>query len=215
MAQARPKSPEDILQFLNRPAEAVKAHRYILTATAFPHVVTYLLLILVLFASGYALADKSASEAKSLLSDEQVKQQYERVNLAAFIRKNHVSKQMADKKQRTMLPPALIQFKGRLMAAAKPGKFSLVYDAINLWAGGDQPAVTHSAFIGAEDGRVIGSYVTQSAAVQMKGLEVGGELIFYALHLYNYAKGPRVLILAVTGDSVETEAQVFTNAGES
>ncbi len=121
---------------------------------------------------------------------------YQAIELATFIEKNHVSAKMAAKKQRAMLPPSAVQFDARLMVAPEPGTFSLVYDALGLWGDGELPEVTHSVFVGADNGRVIGAYVSRAAASQLQKLAVGSVVHFYAIHIYNYARGPRLVIVA-------------------
>lgn len=120
---------------------------------------------------------------------------FESVVLSEFIDANQLSAQMIEKQQRLMLPPSTIQFDATLMAPPKAGHFSLVYDALNLWGDGDMPEVSHSAFVGAKDGRVIAVYVSKPAAQQLKSLPQNELSHFYAVHIYNYAKGPRLVVI--------------------
>jgi len=117
------------------------------------------------------------------------------VQLNQFIDDNQLSEQMAAKKQRLMLKPNAIHFDATLKDKPKPGEFTLVYEALALWGDGEMPQITHSAFIGAEDGRVLSVYVSQKAAGQLQALPLDQPLNFYAIHIYNYAKGPRLIIV--------------------
>lgn len=121
--------------------------------------------------------------------------QFESVELEEFIYANQLSAQMIKKQQRLILQPSTIQFDATLMAPPKAGQFSLVYDALRLWGDGDMPEVSHSAFVGAKDGRVIAVYVSKPAAQQLKSLPQNELSHFYAVHIYNYAKGPRLVVI--------------------
>lgn len=124
---------------------------------------------------------------------------YKPVVLNTFIAENKVSKQMAEKKQRLMLQPAAISFDAFLMSMPKPGKFELVYDALSLWPSEAEdvlPNVNYSAFVGYKEEPVIGVYVSEKAAEMLQQIDMTKPVTFYAIHIYNYAKGPRVVIVA-------------------
>lgn len=137
----------------------------------------------------------------SMAEDKQdIQQRFKQVELSDFFKENQISEKLAAEKKRVMLPPEAVQFKARLMSPPKPGQFSLVYDALGLWGREDsssdeRPEVTHSAFIGSESGPVLGMYLSSAAAKQLVPLEVGSDLTVYAVHLYNYAGGPRLVVL--------------------
>lgn len=120
---------------------------------------------------------------------------FSEVQLKQFIDNNQLSKKMVEQKQRLMLKPSAINFAATLKAKPKPGQFTLVYEALALWGDGEMPQITHSAFIGAEDGRVLSVYVSQQAAEQLHTLPLDQPLNLYAIHIYNYAKGPRLIIV--------------------
>ena len=119
---------------------------------------------------------------------------YREVVLPAFVSDNQISKNMADKKQRLMLKPEPIKFDGVLKSKPRPGEFSLAYDALQLWQGaGELPNIDHSAFVGTEGGPVLGVYVTHEAASMLKGVQLDSPVT-----IYNYAKGPRLVIVAAS-----------------
>lgn len=127
---------------------------------------------------------------------------YREVMLPAFVDANQISQRMVDKKQRLMLKPEAVQFQAQLMAKPKPGKFSLAYDALQLWQGeAELPNIDHSAFVGVEGGPVLGVYVTHEAAEMLQSVSLKSPATFYAMHIYNYAKGPRLVIVAVNAIS--------------
>lgn len=83
------------------------------------------------------------------------------------------------------------------MSKPKAGKFSLAYDALQLWQGQSElPIIDHSAFVGLQEGPVLGVYVTHEAAKMLQAIELEKPTQFYAMHIYNYSKGPRLVIVA-------------------
>lgn len=125
---------------------------------------------------------------------------FTQVTLSQFIADNQISEAMAAKKERLMLPPSAITFKATLMASPKPGQFSLVYDALSLWPGDEPlPNVSHSAYLQADNGHVLPVYVADKAATQLAQLydahQTPTPCTVFAVHIYNYAKGPRIVVL--------------------
>lgn len=146
------------------------------------------LVFVLLFSVG---ASANASEVDSKAS-------YQSVELEEFARANHVSARMSKKKQRLMLKPTPVRFKAQLMSKPASGEFSLAYDALQLWgAESELPNINHSAFVGLQAGPVLGMYVTQEAADMLNGYGLNTPAMFYAMHIYNYSKGPRLVIVAV------------------
>lgn len=121
--------------------------------------------------------------------------EFKQVNLVSFVNENQISQKMIEKKQRLMLKPSAIQFDAKLKARPKQGKYNLVYEALSLWGEGKMPNITHSGFIEASDGRVLSVYVSNQAEQQIRSIPLGQPTNFYAIHIYNYAKGPRLIIV--------------------
>jgi len=124
--------------------------------------------------------------------------QYASVELSAYIERNQLPKELEDEKKRLMLKPKLITFNSALVTKPKLGEFSLAYDALSFWKTDEpMPVINHSAFVGdRKNGPVIGVYVTDKAAKMLNSLELDKPAAFYALHIYNYTKGPRLVIVA-------------------
>ncbi len=127
---------------------------------------------------------------------------YAVIDLDVFITDNQIPDDGTGKNQRTMLRPAPVQFVARLLQAPQPGQFDLVYDALALWPHeGPPPEVSHSAFLQSSGEQVLAAYVSKPAAQALLALhEQAGQALpvrVYALHLYNYSKGPRLLVIAV------------------
>lgn len=132
------------------------------------------------------------------------RKEYKLVNLADFIAENQISEKMIEKKQRLMILPDSIRFEGTLKSLPKQGRFELVYDALQLWdSDAEMPNVDHSAFITSQDAPVIAVYVSHEAATYLKQVGLDEAAIFYAVHIYNYAGGPRLVIIAA--ESTQTE----------
>lgn len=148
-----------------------------------------------LFAAALLMALSSHLTWAEQVNVSKQSEQFNPVQLTEFIDNNQIPLRMVEKRQRVMLPPSTIRFDATLMAPPKSGKFSLVYDALHLWGTGEMPEIDHSAFIGAKDGRVISVYVSKTAAQQVKKLPQTKTSRFYAVHIYNYAKGPRLIIV--------------------
>lgn len=166
-----------------------------------------LVLISILFTgfvfAGEKTADTAKHESSIEVTAEDTLAKFEKVTLRQFIDNNQLSQKMIDNKQRLMLKPSAITFNAQLLQAPKAGKFSLVYDALQLWPS-DQalPKIEHSTFIRADSDKVIGVYLSNAAATQIDALADANTLPinaqFYAIHIYNYAKGPRLVVIGAT-----------------
>lgn len=160
--------------------------------TSLPNILLITLLLVLTPLHSVANTDTSATD------------QFTPVQLHHFINNNQIPEKLAREKKRVMLPPAAIQFDAMLMQTPKPGQFRLVHDALALWDTQNQtplPKVDHSTFLQATDGRVISVYVSNKAAIQLK--KIAGNTLptachIYAIHIYNYAKGPRLVVIGAT-----------------
>lgn len=147
----------------------------------------FFVLCLLFFSSQFSIAIPEADQNGS----------YRAVEWVEFVALNQVSPEMAAKKHRLMFQPKAIRFQAQLMSKPKPGTFTLAYDALQFWKGDAEiPNIDHSAFVGFEKGPVLGAYVTQEAAKMLNKLELNTTVTFYAMHIYNYSKGPRLVIVA-------------------
>ena len=120
------------------------------------------------------------------------------VDLDKYIAKNQVSQNIVDKKQRVMLEPELIHFYGTLQAVIKSSKADLVIDALAVWGISPLPEVDFSTYLRSPDGQVIAVYVENTVASHISNYYQPETLLeFQAYRLYNYAKGPRLLLVGV------------------
>lgn len=144
------------------------------------------------------------------------------VSIDEYINQNQVSQNIIDKKQRVMLEPELIDFTANLQAKVVPSKASLVIDALSVWGISPLPEVAHSTFLRTPNGNVIGVYVEKTIAERLSSsYQLNTSISFQAYRLYNYAKGPRLLLVGVksaqkradplTKKSIELLNKVSTN----
>jgi len=103
--------------------------------------------------------------------------------------------------RRIMINPYKLSFAGELMATPKEGEFSLIYDSLKLWGVDPLPNVSHSSYIKTPLGKVMPVYLDELAAKRLNDEAVGMSATFYALHVYNYEHGPRLLILSYKATS--------------
>jgi len=120
------------------------------------------------------------------------------VDLDAYIEQNQVSQNIIDKKQRVMLEPELIHFHGTLQAVIQSSQADLVIDALAVWGISPLPEVAFSTYIRSPQGQVIAVYVENTIASHISSYyQPEAVLEFQAYRLYNYAKGPRLLLVGV------------------
>ena len=136
------------------------------------------------------------------------------VDLDSYIAKNQVSQNIIDKKQRVMLEPELIRFYGILQAPVNSAKADLVTDSLAVWGISPLPEVAFSTYIRSPQGQVIGAYVENTVASHISNYyQPETVLELQAYRLYNYAKGPRLLL--VGAKPVEQELALAIKAGIS
>jgi len=120
------------------------------------------------------------------------------VDLDTYIENNQVSKNIEDKKQRVMLEPELINFYATLQSAVQPTKAELVTDALSVWGVSPLPQVGFSAYVRSLSGEIIAVYVENEIAKHLSNSFTAGTPVhLLAYRLYNYAKGPRLLLVGV------------------
>jgi len=144
------------------------------------------------------------------------------VDLDQYIANNQVSQNIIDKKQRVMLEPELINFYATLQTSVQTSKAELVTDSLAVWGISPLPEVSFSTYIRTLSGSVIAVYVENTIADHISESYTPETLIeFQAYRLYNYAKGPRLLLVGVkTADKAlvkklkQQEQQQINNAAK-
>lgn len=134
------------------------------------------------------------------------------VDLDQYIASNQVSQNIIDKKQRVMLEPELINFYGVLQAPIANSNASLVTDALAVWGVSPLPEVAFSTYIRSPEGKVIAVYVENTIADHItKYYQPEAVLAFQAYRLYNYANGPRLLLVGIKPSNEVITATLTNN----
>ncbi len=134
------------------------------------------------------------------------------VDLDSYIAKNQVSQNIIDNKQRVMLEPELIRFHSILQAPVNSAKAELVTDSLAVWGISPLPEVAFSTYIRSPQGQVIAVYVENSVASHISTYYKPETVLeLQAYRLYNYAKGPRLLL--VGAKPVEQELALAIKSG--
>lgn len=167
--------------------------------------ITFISLLLIFSAATFMW--QSYSETLNSFSDEKIlvnnadtnwQQDSKIVDLDQYIANNQVSQNIVDKKQRVMLEPELINFHAVLQAPIASSKASLVTDALAVWGVSPLPEVAFSTYVRTPQGQVIAVYVENVIANHISTYyKPEAVLEFQAYRLYNYAKGPRLLLVGV------------------
>lgn len=140
----------------------------------------------------------SDEKAVNSITDISWQQGSKTVDLDSYIEANQINQEMIDKKQRLILKPELINFHSILQAPITPSKASLVTDSLAVWGISPLPEVAFSTYIRTPQGQVIAVYVENVIASHISTYyPVEAVLEFQAYRLYNYAKGPRLLLVGV------------------
>jgi len=106
--------------------------------------------------------------------------------------------------QRYFIEPTPVRFTATVMQMPKAGKFELVYDALTAWGVSPLPEVGHGGYLRVEGGEVIPVYLEiQAAEFINTNMAEQQQAEFYALHIYNYEKGPRFLVVSVNQQFVK------------
>ena len=101
-------------------------------------------------------------------------------------------------KQRYFIKPTPVKFSATLMQKPKAGEYQLVYDSLNAWGVSPLPEVNHASYLKVEGEQVIPVYLEKQAAeFIIANMTEQQQAEFYALHIYNYEKGPRFLVVSV------------------
>lgn len=161
--------------------------------------------------STFSLTNSTDDTQKNNLSVSKVNLSWQQgskiVDLDQYIANNQVSQNIIDKKQRVMLEPELINFYGVLQAPIKNTSAALVTDALAVWGVSPLPEVAFSTYIRSPQGQVIAVYVENTIAAHIaKHYQPETVLAFQAYRLYNYANGPRLLLVGIKPSDISIGA---------
>ena len=114
------------------------------------------------------------------------------VDLDEFIRTEKT--RLKGHKTITLAKP--VSFVARVKRHPEPREMKYVYVALELSGVDPLPEVEHRLFVESDGGRIIPVYVEKTAAARItERLKVEQRARFNGLHVYNYAKGPAILVV--------------------
>jgi hypothetical protein len=127
-----------------------------------------------------------------------IAEDYTYVNLSQYIKENRPHK----KDGKSIIPPKNISFHGQVMQLPNEGEFKYVYMAMDIMKIVPTPKITHQMYISDKKGNVVSMYVEKNAAkVFNKYIKVGEQLHFKGFHIYNYKRGPAIVIEGLVEDT--------------
>lgn len=130
----------------------------------------------------------------SVASAAEIKPEYTHVDLDNFI----TTQKPAMPGTRTILPPNDVSFVGVLMEGPKKIEVKYLFKALSIMNVSPLPKVSHRMFVASRQGKVIPVYVEDNVVEQIrKSVKVDEEAKFLAYHVYNYSKGPAVVVRGI------------------
>lgn len=130
----------------------------------------------------------TAWESQAMAENENFKP----VELDSFIRRQ----KSPGGKQRIIKMADPVSFKARMKRYPEEKNMSYVYTALKMAGVEPLPTVDHRMFVESEQGRIIPVYVEKQAAAKLRtGLREEQSARFMGYHVYNYAKGPAILVV--------------------
>ncbi len=96
----------------------------------------------------------------------------------------------------SLLPPSPVRFVARLKQYPQPRKVEYLYQVLEFFPMDPRPEVNHRMFVTTPGGHILPVYVDDRAVEGIRDdlKEEGAEASFYGYHMYNYAKGPAILV---------------------
>lgn len=118
-------------------------------------------------------------------------QSYERVELATLVDKSRT----AMPGQKIILRPTPVSFTATLVRLPEPQRADYLTQALQMMRVGEVPEVKERIVLGYGDERFLIAYIEAATARRLAATAKAGERRrFYALHAYNYSKGPALLV---------------------
>jgi hypothetical protein len=118
-------------------------------------------------------------------------QSYERVDLTSLVDKSRT----AMPGQKIILRPTTVSFTATLVRLPEPQRADYLTQALQMMRVGEVPEVKERIVLGYGDDRYLTAYIEAATARRLAATAKAGERRrFYALHAYNYSKGPALLV---------------------
>jgi hypothetical protein len=117
--------------------------------------------------------------------------EYQEIDLDSFI----VEQRPLTPGTRTILKPSGVAMLATVMSEPEKRDVKYLYTALQLMQVTPIPKVNHRMFIRTSEGQVIAVYV-EDAGVDLirRELDPGDQVRFHGYHVYNYSKGPALVI---------------------
>lgn len=90
--------------------------------------------------------------------------------------------------------PAPVRFGARVKQGPRKRKVEYLYTALSFFPLDPEPKVSHRMFLDTPGGHPLPVYVDDSQVKRLKRLAAGTPATFYGWHVYNYSKGPAILV---------------------
>ncbi len=89
-----------------------------------------------------------------------------------------------------------VVFSAKMKRYPDKKEMSYVYTALQIAGVDPVPEVNHRMFVESREGRIIPVYVEKEAVAKINGgLREEQEAYFFGYHLYNYEKGPAIMVV--------------------
>lgn len=97
--------------------------------------------------------------------------------------------------QRIIFAPSPIKFRATLASLPSPQKADYLLTALSMMKIATPPKVSQRIGLDYGGEQAMAAYIADDVAIRLgKEIKVGQALTFYAFHVYNYSRGPALLI---------------------
>jgi hypothetical protein len=123
-------------------------------------------------------------------------EEFKKVELDQFIEQQ---KKTVQGKKKTITMAAPVSFSAKMKRFPEEKQMSYIYQAMEVSGVNPLPEVNHRMFIESAEGRIIPVYVEKQTVEKLqRGLKEDQKANFVGYHVYNYSKGPAVLVVDFT-----------------
>ncbi len=127
-------------------------------------------------------------------AQQDAREDYRQVNLDRFIETQRPMKPGT----KTILPPRGVRFSATIKRHPEKITVKYLYTALSVMNVEPLPVVNHRMFVATDQGKVIPLYVEDRMVKAIrKHLPVERRVRFLGYHVYNYSKGPAIVISGV------------------
>lgn len=91
--------------------------------------------------------------------------------------------------------PSPVRFSGRIKQGPRKRDVEYLYTALSFFPLDPKPQVSHRMFVETPGGHILPVYVDDSQVAGLEKLGEGAAATFSGWHVYNYSKGPAILVV--------------------